>query len=245
MKRCQTCNRTYTDPNLSFCIDDGTPLTTETTEFVDDAPYRPPSAYVSPNTAVPGKRRRAWPWVLGVLGAFLLGVIALGVAAAIYVPRMLRSRQNVPVAVTPDETKRPESADTPADTSADAPAPTDEVQVLAQLTAIENDWTVANMNADKKALQRILADDYVGQGPPPAGGLQGKREYINTIQRDTVTERWEFNDMKVHLAGDRATLSGKVTFYGQGQQDSFNFTDKFVWRSGRWQATASEVNQAQ
>ena len=29
MKRCRTCNRTYTDPNLSYCIDDGTPLITE------------------------------------------------------------------------------------------------------------------------------------------------------------------------------------------------------------------------
>ena len=26
MKRCPTCNRTYTDPSLNFCLDDGTPL---------------------------------------------------------------------------------------------------------------------------------------------------------------------------------------------------------------------------
>ncbi len=26
MKRCPTCNKTFTDQNLSFCIDDGTPL---------------------------------------------------------------------------------------------------------------------------------------------------------------------------------------------------------------------------
>jgi len=245
MKRCRTCNRTYTDPNLSYCIDDGTPLTTDTTEFADgDAPYRPPIAYVPPNTIPPpGKQRRAWPWVVGLLGAFLLGAVALIVAAAIFVPRMTRSRQNSApvVAASPEQATQPETAETPAN----APPPADEQQVLAQLTELENEWTVANFNADKQKLERILADDYVGQGPPSEGGLQGKREYINSIERDTVTERWEFNDLKVHLAGDRATLTGNVTFFGRGQQEAFTFTDRFVWRNGRWQATASEVHPIQ
>jgi hypothetical protein len=29
MKRCPTCNRTYTDASLNFCLEDGTPLTTD------------------------------------------------------------------------------------------------------------------------------------------------------------------------------------------------------------------------
>src|SRR5260370_630394 len=32
MKRCPTCNKTFTDQNLSFCTDDGTPLITLTPE---------------------------------------------------------------------------------------------------------------------------------------------------------------------------------------------------------------------
>ncbi|HEU4794784.1 MAG TPA: hypothetical protein VFT02_04080 [Pyrinomonadaceae bacterium] len=51
MKRCPTCNRTYTDLSLNFCLEDGTPLTT-------DAPGAPdPNAtlrYPSPrDTAEP------------------------------------------------------------------------------------------------------------------------------------------------------------------------------------------------
>ena len=235
MKRCRTCNRTYTDPNLSFCIDDGTPLTTEVDE---DEPYRPPSAYVPPGTPAPAKQRRAWPWIAGILGAFVLGAVALTIAAAIFVPRMVRSRQSDPPAiVTTDETDRTENVDSAV------PPPTDEQQVLAQLTDIENDWTVANLNADKKALGRILADDYVGPRPPPEGGLQGKKEYIDTIQRDTTVERWELDDLKVHVSGDRATLTGKITYFAGQQQDAFDFIDKFVWRNGRWQATGSEVKR--
>jgi hypothetical protein len=226
MKRCRTCNRTYTDPNLSYCIDDGSPLTTESD---DDPPYRPPSAYVPPP---PDKQRRAWPWIVGVIGAFVLGAIGISIAAAIFVPRMARSRQgDLPITYGPDQPDDP-----------DARAPIDEQQVLEQLTQIENDWTVANIDADKKRLDRILADDYVGQAPLPERGLQGKKEYLERIERDLITERWEFSDLKVDLSGDRATLTGRITFFGRGQQEAYNFTDKFVWRMGRWQATASEMS---
>jgi hypothetical protein len=180
-----------------------------------------------------GKRRRKWPWVVGILGAFLLGAVALTVAAVILVPRLARSRpSNSPPVVTADEPDRTESVD--------APAPTDKEQVLEQLTQLENEWTVANINADKKKLDRILADDYVGQAPPPESGLQDKKEYLENLERDTITERWEFSDLKLELSGDRATINGKITFFGRGTRNSYDFTDKFVWRKGRWQAIGSE-----
>src|SRR5258705_9663505 len=50
MKRCPSCNRTYTDTSLNFCLEDGTPL-------VADAPPVDPNAtirYSSPrDTAEP------------------------------------------------------------------------------------------------------------------------------------------------------------------------------------------------
>jgi len=112
--------------------------------------------------------------------------------------------------------------------------------VLAQLRDLENEWTLANINADKKALDRILADDYAGQSE---NGLQSKGDYIRTIQRDTNVEKWKFADLKVTLAGDRATLAGNITYETQSGEVVFDFTDKFVWRDGRWQATGSEVKR--
>src|SRR5215207_5117127 len=108
MKRCSTCNRTYTDPNLRFCIDDGTPLTVVETDDdttvvrprdnEDDdwnaAGYRPPGPYVPPAAEPTNKPRRVWPWIVGIVGAFILGILALSVAAAFLVPRMMRARQN-------------------------------------------------------------------------------------------------------------------------------------------------------
>lgn len=266
MKRCSTCNRTYTDPTLSFCIEDGTPLTPinsedETTVVSprsnqDDwnaAAYQPPGSYVPPGTEVGRPRRRAWPWILGIVGAFILGIAAISIAAAILAPRLIRSAQRQQGEVAnantstnsntsePAHSSEPANANISADEHVDVPPPTDHDQVLVQLTDLENDWTVANLNADKKKLDRILADDYVG--PSSEGGLQSKAEYIQTIERDTTVAKWEFGDLKLMLAGDRATLSGKITYQVQDQEVVFDFKDKFVWRDGRWQATGSEVTR--
>jgi hypothetical protein len=100
---------------------------------------------------------------------------------------------------------------------------------------------VANVNADKKALDRILADDYVGQAGPD-GGLETNAQYLSRIERDTQIEKWDMTNQKVILTGDRATLTGTVTFFfHDGRAGSADFIDKFVWRDGRWQATGSEL----
>jgi hypothetical protein len=260
MKRCSTCNRTYTDPNLSFCIDDGTPLTPAATDDEttvvkprgneDDewnaVAYRPPSAYVPPGAQVK-PRRRVWPWVVGIAGAFILGLLAISVAALVMVPRM-RARQNerTRVAVNqPANSNTAESSNANSNTNSNAtvntPPPANQEQVLAHLKNLENEWMVANVNADKKKLDLILADDYVGQSGPE-GGLETKAEYLERTERDTQIQKWEMSEEKLTLTGDRATLAGIVTFFlRDGRVGSFDFKDKFVWREGRWQATGSEL----
>jgi hypothetical protein len=265
MKRCSTCNRTYTDPNLSFCVEDGTPLTevdsqdestvvssrdTGAESNWNEAPYRPPTAYVPP--APQARRRRVWPWVVGIGGAFLLGIVAISIAAAILVPRWMRSQQDQPRVVIrePGNTNHAENSNSvePANSNSesnvniDVPPPTDEDEVMAQLRDLENDWTLANINDDKSALQRILADDWVGQTQD--GSLQSKADYIRTNRRDVRIEKWDFDNLKLTLIGDRATLSGRIKYTVQDADDvEFDFIDKFVWRDGRWQATGSQVNQ--
>ena len=255
MKRCTTCNRTFTDPNLRFCIDDGTPLTD--VEPDDDATvvsprnqdnswnsaaYQPPRSYVPPGGE--RKRRRAWPWLVGLAGAFIVGVLLMAIAGTMLVKRIerhdnpqLSTRVPENSNTAPPETK----TNTNTNTNVNAPAPTDQEQVLAQLKDIENDWTVANLNADKKKLDRILADDFVGEGPDQQP--QTKAEYIQTIERDTGVEKWEFANLKVVLTGDRATLTGMITYFAGDRKVAYDFTDKFVWRDGRWQATGSVVKQ--
>jgi hypothetical protein len=260
MKRCSTCNRTYTDPNLSFCIDDGTPLTTvdpqeESTvvsprgnEPAAPAAYQPPS-YVPPAGAAP-RRRRMWPWVVGLLGAFILGIVAISIAAAIFAPRLLRSRENErPVAANTNRSENTNATEPVnsnvnpnIDVNIDTPPPTDHEQVLSQLTNLEQEWTVANMRADKEKLEQILADDFVGK-ETDTGALYTKADYLRTIQPNNEVEKWEFSDLNLLLIGDRATLVGTIKYESRGRETVDVFKDKFVWRDGRWQATGSEVTQ--
>jgi hypothetical protein len=285
MKRCATCTRTYTEENLSFCIDDGTPLTpvVEEDESIvagvrngeqssgegrDDwnaVAYKPPGSYAPPGGSA--EKKKVWPWVLGIVSVLVLGLVGLFIAAILLLPRMIQragdnrrstvesnenirsnENQNANSAKSGDEetnanlSTNANANSGPADKE-DAPAPTDKEQVLAQLIDLENEWTAANINADKKKLDRILADDYVGQSAE--GGTEGKTDYLRTIKRDSSVQKWEFDGLKLTLHGDRATLIGNVKFHTVDQDVVYRFTDRFVWREGRWQATGSEVEQLQ
>ena len=284
MKRCPTCKRIFTDPNLSFCTDDGTPLVKVVDESAEETllypsgsdagaaggpsaagdlaqpPYQPPGSYQPP---VPPTKRKVWPWVVGILAVLLIAIAGLGIAAAVFVPRMLRAAANENSSNANVRSYRPQNdnvannnsnADSNANSNANAaeqsgnvnsdgenssPPPTSKEEVLAQLSDLENEWTVANINADKKKLDRILADDYVGKSSE--GKPHGKAEYLKTIEPDNTIQKWNFEDLKVSLTGERATLTGIIRLQVKDQEVAFNFVDKFVWRDGRWQATGSEV----
>ncbi|HKG96362.1 MAG TPA: hypothetical protein VKA97_01015, partial [Pyrinomonadaceae bacterium] len=111
MKRCPTCNRTYTDLSLNFCLEDGTRLASDAPPAVDpnatiryppprdtsEPPpteiYRPEPAVVSPRptpapqqwspapAGAPPKKSNAIWWILGGL----LAVLVIGVGLVIMV----------------------------------------------------------------------------------------------------------------------------------------------------------------
>ena len=263
MKRCPTCNKTFSDQTLSYCIDDGTPLVSvpdddELTAFgrgTEDTQWNPP-AYQPPSyVASEGStKRRRWPWVVGIIGVLLLFLTGFTIAAVVLIPRLVKKANPIVVSNSNLNTNNStnnntnSSAETVPETNSNAeassPPPTDKELVLAQLRDLENEWTVANVNADKKKLAQILADDYVGPSGDN-GKMQGKTEYISTIQRDTSIQKWEFDDLRLTLRGDRATLLGKVHFQLSDREAVYDFVDRFVWRDSRWQATGSEVTLVQ
>ena len=225
-------------------------------------PYQPPGSY-TPRDYGSQDKRSTWPWVVGILAVVFLVFAGLGIAAVILIPNMMRAANTNSRNLNANQ--RPESnpnlngpTSTPGSDSANrnensndnsaaedtASPPTNEDEVLQNLTDLEQEWTVANINADKKKLDHILADDYVGDGPD--GKPQGKAEYLRTATRDASIQKWDFDELKLSLKGDRATLTGIIRLEvrdqrGQNQNLDFRFTDKFVWRDGRWQATGSTV----
>jgi hypothetical protein len=122
-------------------------------------------------------------------------------------------------------------------------APADEGEVLEQLKQVEEEWARANIEGDKEALTRILADEYVGTAPD--GQTDRKADYVKNLKPSAEVESQEFDDLTLALAGGRAILSGvTVAEFKDGRAGRFRFVDVFVWRDGRWQAvtsTSSEV----
>ena len=299
MKRCPTCDRTFSDPSLSFCIEDGTPLVQagpasfdpEATMVVPTpkksrgdevvaGPPRPesaPSDWKAPAYQPPGqfappgaKRRRVWPWVVGIVVLLLIAVAGVGIAAVIVIPNMMRAAQNnennanvnsnaerslndnrnsnantnANSFLANENKNQNANANTNANIQLGTEAPTDADEVLSDLTDLEKEWTEANFSADKRKLARILADDYVGTQPD--GSIQGKADYLRDIKPETTIKDWELKDLRLTLKGDRATLKGRMRLVREGEDEDviIQFTDKFVWRDGRWQAVASEVSAA-
>ncbi|HEV7474720.1 MAG TPA: DUF4440 domain-containing protein [Pyrinomonadaceae bacterium] len=221
------------------------------------AAYQPPGSYVPPGyTGQP--KSKAWPWIVGVLAIAVLAITGLGIAGAMLYRNVARQNANVDPrndnAVNLNQNSsninsNSNSNSTNGNENSNAaiddttPPPTDSAKVLADLKQLEDQWTVANIKADKKELNRILADDYVGV---TEGRAQGKAQYLKTIEPDNAIQHWEFENLKVSLNGDRASLTGVLRLdvkdnNDEAQQLTFRFTDKFVWREGRWQAIGSEV----
>jgi hypothetical protein len=273
VKRCPSCNKTYDDETLSFCLEDGSPLIRESPgrddsqeTLVSPSPSvrstqhltgSPPmqvddhlsgkatvnlsefNAPTSPTYPPPPKPRGSWPWVIAILALGLM-MIAGAVIAAIVIPPMLRKsvddKRAQPTPARPQATATP--APKPASVeNADDP-PDDEDEVLAQLTKLEEEWSQANIKGDKAALERILADEYVG-GPT----THSKREYIDGLTPDTETRSSELTDLTVDQDGHYATVEGTLTEEKTKGAEVYNFEDKFVWRDHRWQAVASKTIQ--
>ena len=250
MKRCPTCKKTF-DDSLTYCLDDGTPLATETrpdSEPTLVSPSPPPAAQPPPTQFAqyqppaspygPAPKRRVWPWVVGGLALFFLFVIVI--VAAVTIPRIMKrqanSNRHVVIDVpTPQPSESPETP-TPEPSKSDAEAPTDEDVVLSQLTDLEKEWTQANIDGNKSALERILADEYSG-----GDAAHTKRQYIEELKPDTAIKSWELEDLSVELSGDRATMTGYLKQVTTGGNEVYSFTDDFVWRDGRWQATGSRT----
>ena len=179
-----------------------------------------------PYGAAPAQRK-AWPWIVAVLAVLLIAIVSVVIVFAV-MPAMMRASNN---GNRSQPTSSPSSS--PWESKNDVPTDSDEVE--SQLTKVERDWTQANLKGDKEAMERILADEYVG-----GESSQTKRQYIDNLTPDHSVQSWDLEDLAVDQNGDRATVTGKLTEETNRGTAVYDFTDKFVWRDHRWQAVSAQ-----
>ena len=109
------------------------------------------------------------------------------------------------------------------------------------LVQIERDWAVASAANDAAGLDKLMADEYVGNTD---GRITPKKQALADVKSGaTKTSSAEASDLTVFVAGDRATVHGLWTETsiqnGKDMSGQYRFTDTFIKRDGRWQAVTT------
>ena len=112
-----------------------------------------------------------------------------------------------------------------------------------EVRRIESDWGEA-FERDMAALDRLMADDYVLTDP--LGNVRTKAESLAAIEANELRfESTESDDVKVHINGDTAVVTGRSTFRGRYKgwpmAGRYQYTDVLVKRRGSLKAISSHI----
>ena len=104
----------------------------------------------------------------------------------------------------------------------------------------ERQWAESVATGDTLAIERILADDFIGVDPK--GRLYTKQQMIDETRNAPkyfVSNR--LNDVKVRFYGNAAIAQGSETWEKRsGERGRFVWTDTWLRRNGQWQIVAAE-----
>jgi uncharacterized protein (TIGR02246 family) len=118
-----------------------------------------------------------------------------------------------------------------------------------QVSRLERAWLDAYEKHDVKAMNEIVADDFVITFPD--GSRQTKAQIITMIkpprQPGRPTPKFYTEDVQARVYGNTVILMGRVVTEWQrdGQTQSKEqqlYTDTYVKRNGRWQVVASHLS---
>jgi hypothetical protein len=189
MKICPRCQKTYTDDNLNFCLDDGTVLTQaggampETVLINQPRPTDPHTGFGTPpptqaawnttpqHAAQPKKSSKAWIWVVGILAVLVLicggGFVAFfAYIASISNSNTNSSGRNGNLRPTPAPSSSATPKSTPDNTSADAIDLSAWVKEFSLYGTTEFTGGELIMSSKQKGYYYVVAapDDYTTEG---------------------------------------------------------------------------------
>jgi ketosteroid isomerase-like protein len=106
----------------------------------------------------------------------------------------------------------------------------------------ERQWAESVATGDTAAVERILADDFLGVDPK--GKLYTKAEMVaDTRGAPKVYVSNHLNEVKVRFYGDTAVAQGSESWEqrtGTPEYGRFVWTDTWLRRNGKWQIVAAE-----
>jgi hypothetical protein len=225
--------------------------------------WQPTPTWSQPGAgAPPAPKKSKLPWILAGLAVLLIGVVVVGGAAAFLLMRKpsdesSNSKRGLGFNINKnDKASNANSSTTTANTSAGdgshsnmnmgsssgADVPTDKEAVTKQLYDFEYAWCAADLKGDKDAMDRLLAPEFVSTNTD--GTTQNKQQYLAAMKPDQYSRTCSYSDFSLGQSANYAVIIGYNTVKGRDANGAFTekykFTDTFVWRDGRWLATASK-----
>ena len=212
--------------------------------------------------AAPPPKKSKLPWILAGVAVLLIGLVGLGGAAAYFLlsksaddngnKRGLGFNINKNEKESNTNSSSSTSSSNSSETShsnmnmgdsssSSGDVPTDKAAVLKQLYDLEYAWCAADLKADKTAMEQILATEFVVTNTD--GTKQTKQQYLSAMKPDQYSRTCSYSDFSLGQSANYAVIIGYNTVRGRDANGAFTekykFTDTFVWRDGRWQATDS------
>ena len=122
---------------------------------------------------------------------------------------------------------------------------------MEQIVASERAWAQAPVKGDAVGMARLMSDDYVEIAMETAPGTS-KGSWVTTSKAEWVElvrsgrEKYKSVDLrniKVHLHGDVATVTGEYTQTGTNDGKDISasgfYVDTWVKKNGNWQVVSS------
>jgi ketosteroid isomerase-like protein len=121
---------------------------------------------------------------------------------------------------------------------------TDEPAPEKQVAALSEQHRLAAIKGDTKALDAVLADDWVVVGP--TGEVETKRQQAKKLKdRSLVFEAIDPREVKVRVHGGTAIVMGlyhiKATVNGRTVDGDFRNTGVFNKQAGTWRCVFNQV----
>ena len=120
----------------------------------------------------------------------------------------------------------------------------DDAAAEKQVAMLSKQHREAVVKGDTKAIDSILADDWVGISP--TGNVESKAQQAKTLKDGSVDfEAIDPEEVKVRVYGDAAVVTGryhvKLTTNGQKIDQLVRTIEVFVKQGGKWRCVSTQV----
>jgi ketosteroid isomerase-like protein len=118
-------------------------------------------------------------------------------------------------------------------------------RVVAVIRKLDEQRIQAQIHADRKELDRIYADDFIGVGP--SGTVRTKPQVISDFTSGELNfQSITTDDVQIRIYGNTARETGRSTMIGKDKGKAVprdnRFTRVWVKQQGRWRLVANHYS---